>query len=99
MLLLFGNWLEKEALELPNVCRFGKYIIFFWSRENGEPIHVHVCVGTPHANATKIWMNGMVRLEHNKSHIPEKDLNTIMRWLVANRKMIETKWNQHFNNK
>ncbi|WP_221174075.1 DUF4160 domain-containing protein [Selenomonas sp. AB3002] len=45
---------------LPKVCQLGKYTIFFWSRENGEPIHVHVCEGVPHAEATKIWMNGMV---------------------------------------
>ena len=59
------------------------------SRENGEPIHVHVCEGVPHSAATKIWMNGMVRLAHNKSNIPTKDLNTIMRWLAANRELIE----------
>lgn len=44
-------------------------------------------------------MNGMVRLAHNKSQIPGKDLNIIMRWLVANRQMIEAKWDKHFGNK
>ncbi len=83
--------------ELPKICQFGKYTIFFWSRENGEPIHVHVCEGVPHSEATKIWMNGMVRLAHNKSNIPTKDLNTIMRWLAANRELIEEKWEKHFN--
>jgi hypothetical protein len=84
---------------LPKVCQLGKYTIFFWSRENGEPIHVHVCEGVPHAEATKIWMNGMVRLAHNKSQIPGKDLNIIMRWLAANRQMIEAKWDKHFGDK
>ena len=36
---------------LPKICQLGKYLIFFWSRENEEPIHVHVCEGTPHAEA------------------------------------------------
>ena len=31
------------------------YRIFFWSRETGEPVHVHVCKGSPTENATKIW--------------------------------------------
>lgn len=82
---------------MPKVCQFGKYTIFFWSNENGEPIHVHVCEGAPHADATKIWMDGIIRLAHNKSHIPVKELNTIMRWLAANRQLIEAKWKQHFN--
>ena len=93
---LYGNLQGKVAPELPKICRFGKYIIFFWSKENDEPIHVHVCEGTPHADATKIWMDGMVRLAHNKSQIPAKDLNVIMRWLAANREMIKQKWEKHF---
>lgn len=43
---LYGNLLGKVAPELPKICRFGKYTIFFWSKENDEPIHVHVCEGT-----------------------------------------------------
>ena len=78
------------------VCRLGKYVIFFWSNENDEPIHVHVCEGTPHEDATKIWMDGMIRVAHNKSRIPAKDLNTIMQWLAANRETVENKWNTHF---
>ena len=81
---------------MPKICRFGKYIIFFWPKENGEPIHVHVCEGMPHADATKIWMNGIIRLAHNKSRIPEKDLNIIMRWLAANKAMIKDRWEHHF---
>jgi len=81
---------------LPQVTRFGKYIIFFWSRETGEPAHVHVCEGTPQADATKIWMTPMIRLAHNKSKIPVHDLNLIMKWLVANRNIVMEKWLEHF---
>ena len=96
MLSSYGNWQERVGSKLPKICRLGKYIIFFWSQEDGEPIHVHVCEGVPHADATKIWMDGMVRIAHNKSNIPLKDLNSIMRWLVANRELIESKWAKHF---
>lgn len=81
---------------MPKVCQLGKYVIFFWSNENDEPMHVHVCEGVPHKDATKIWMEGMIRVEHNKSLIPAKDLNMILQWLAANRSIVEKKWNQHF---
>ena len=28
---------------MPKLFQIGEYIIFFWSNENGEPIHVHNC--------------------------------------------------------
>lgn len=81
---------------MPNVAYFGKYTIFFWSNENDEPIHVHVCEGAPHKDATKIWLDGMVRVAHNKSKIPAKDLNRILQWLVTNRELVVAKWEKHF---
>ena len=36
------------------------------------------------------------RLEHNKSRIPTKDLNRIMKWLAMNRSLVERKWAEHF---
>ena len=41
---------------MPNLYSWMGYVIFFWSNENYEPIHVHVCKGKPSANATKIWI-------------------------------------------
>ena len=82
---------------MPQVCRLLGYLIFFWSNENNEPIHVHVCKGKPSADATKIWLEDEPSLEHNKSHIPAKDLNRIMLWLAVNKNFVESKWNEHFN--
>ena len=31
------------------------FAFFFWSRENNEPVHVHVAKGNPTENATKFW--------------------------------------------
>lgn len=51
------------------------YSFFFWSNENAEPPHIHVCKGHPTENATKFWITkGGIQLEHNKSQIPTKDL-------------------------
>lgn len=41
---------------MPSLFRLGPYIIFFWTGENGEPVHVHVAVKRPTAEATKIWL-------------------------------------------
>lgn len=35
---------------------FMGYSFFFWSNEEGEPPHIHVCKGTPNSNATKFWL-------------------------------------------
>ncbi len=45
---------------MPQIFKFGGYIIFFWSNENKptEPIHVHVVKHNPRANSTKIWITG-----------------------------------------
>lgn len=78
------------------VCILG-YSVYFWSNENKEPIHVHVCKGTPQENATKIWVrkDGPV-VEHNKSRIPQKDLKRILRWIAVNRADIVARWYDTF---
>ena len=81
---------------MPTLFEIFGYRIFFWSNENNEPIHVHVCRGKPSADATKIWLESEPLLEHNKSQIPAKDLNRIMKWLAANRDLIIGKWKEHF---
>lgn len=54
---------------------FMGYTFYFYSNENGEPIHIHVAKGKPSANSTKFWIkrDGIV-LEHNKGNIPKSDL-------------------------
>lgn len=81
---------------MPQVYKVLGYLIFFWSHEDNEPVHVHVCKGKPQKDATKIWMEKVPRLAHNKSDIPVKDLNRIMKWLAANRAMIIMRWHDHF---
>lgn len=81
---------------MPQISKLFGYLIFFCSNENNESIHVHVCKGTPHEDATKIWIGDEPRLEHNKSRIPDKDLNRILKWLAANKNFVERKWTEHF---
>ena len=65
------------------------YTFYFYSNENGEPIHIHVAKGKPSANSTKFWIkrDGIV-LEHNKGNIPK--------YICANRANIVNKWYEFF---
>ena len=83
---------------MPQVFVILGYIVYFWSNENDEPIHVHVCKGSPKKDATKVWIteDGPV-LEHNKSKIPKKDLKRILAWIAMNDELIIKKWQFHFS--
>ena len=74
------------------------YSFFFWSNENEEPPHVHVCKGRPTANATKFWITkGGIRLEHNKSQIPKNEMKKIARYILENRADILEAWFDYFS--
>lgn len=83
---------------MPQVFVILGYIVYFWSNENDEPIHVHVCKGSPQKDATKVWIteDGPV-LEHNKSKMPKKDLKRILAWIAMNDELIIKKWQFHFS--
>jgi hypothetical protein len=75
---------------------------FFWSNESGgagrEPVHIHVCVGSPSANATKLWIrpDGQIELCHNNSNLPEKELARAMEYVKGNFNEIIAAWYRHF---
>ena len=68
---------------MPQVFKIGSYWVYFWANENKpiEPVHVHVTEGTPKKDETKIWITsaGKCFVANNRSNIPEKLLNRIMR--------------------
>jgi len=84
---------------LPKLFKFGNYYIFFWSNENDEPIHVHISLGRPTANATKVWITkgGGYVVEHNKSDIPQKDLNQILDAIKVHFFFICSEWKRVFD--
>lgn len=81
---------------MPSLFRLGPYIIFFWTGENGEPVHVHVAVKRPTAEATKIWLtrSGGCKLAHNKGDIPARDLRDIMQFVSSNHALICKRWKE-----
>lgn len=64
---------------MPVYLRAAGYKVYFWSNEQGEPVHFHATKGAPDKNDTKIWVlsNGSFRVAHNKGRIPERDLSRI----------------------
>lgn len=83
---------------MPQIIKLLGYSIYFWSNENHEPVHVHVCKGTSQPNTTKIWMRKEgPALENNNSRIPQKDLKIIFEWLALNRDYIVARWYDYFD--
>ena len=70
---------------MPQFIRAAGYKIYFWSNEEGEPIHFHATKGDPSKNDTKIWLlsNGSLKIAHNKGHISERDLSKIFSAMQA----------------
>ncbi len=85
---------------MPQIFKFGGYLIFFWSNENKpiEPIHVHIAKHNPRANSTKVWITkkGRAFVCHNNSRIPEKDIRKLLAFIEANSKELIQKWYEYF---
>jgi len=83
---------------LPKLFSIHGYIIYFWSDENSEPIHVHISKGKPSPNSTKIWLTkaGGCILANNKSNIPQRELNELMELVSAQFFWICIKWKEFF---
>ncbi len=75
------------------------YKIYFWSRENGEPIHVHISKASPNSNSTKVWLTraGGCVLANNKSKIPESDLNKLLLIISKHYFLIISKWKEFYD--
>jgi len=83
---------------MPQLFRFGEYIIYFWVNEGEppEPIHVHIAKGRPIPNATKIWITSRHKclLANNNSQIPTSRLNKLMRFVEANINTVINVWKE-----
>lgn len=81
---------EKGDWIIPQIFKFGGYIIFFWSNENKSIINVHIAEHNPRANSTKIWITkkGKDLRCNNSSQIPSKDLRKVLTFIEADSKEI-----------
>lgn len=73
-------------------------MVFFWSNEEGEPIHVHIAIRKISPNATKVWLTrgGGCILADNRSRIPSVELNKIMDVIGDSHSIICDEWKEFF---
>lgn len=85
---------------MPQLFKFGNYVIYFWSNENmpAEPVYVHVNEKRPSQNGTKIWITRSRHtvIDHNASKIPTAKLRMICRYIEANADEVIDEWEKHF---
>ena len=83
---------------MPKLFRVGKYVIFFWSDEKNEPVHVHIGIVNPSPNTTKVWLtkHGGCIVANNKSKISQTDLNELLETIQSNFFYICSEWKRHF---
>lgn len=75
---------------MPTILRIGPYRFFFFSEENGEPVHVHVIREQTEA---KVWVRPTVEVAVNEG-FAQHELRKIVRLVEANRELIEHEWNR-----
>jgi hypothetical protein len=78
---------------MPKVFRIGPYRFSFFSKENGEPPHVHV---TRDKAEAKFWLSPVVELDDSIG-FPAHELNKIRQLVIERRDEILEAWNEHFN--
>lgn len=85
---------------MPTIFRIGRYVIFFWTNEGEprEPVHVHIAIGQPGPNATKIWItkDGKAIVANNNSRIPEKGLRRLIEAIEDDIATIIEAWLDYF---
>ena len=94
----FGAW-ERVRLLPKALLDYLGYVIYFQINEGAplEPVHVHVAKGKPTQNATKIWLTKEgIKLEHNNSNIPSKDLKALLEFISENQSTIICVWLNRF---
>lgn len=74
---------------MPTILRIGPYRFFFYSSEDGEPIHIHVIRDQVEA---KFWIRP-ARLAVNKG-VPEHELRKIAELVEEHEETIENEWNR-----
>ncbi len=88
----------KGEVEVPNLFDFLGYIVYFWSNEKNEPIHVHISKGSPQGNSTKVWLTkgGGCIVANNNSRIPEKELRKLLKSIEYHYFYVVSRWKEYY---
>ena len=73
-------------------------MVFFWANENMEPVHVHIAIGKPTPNTTKVWLtkSGGCIVANNRSRISQPDLAELLEAIRGNHVYICDEWRKFF---
>lgn len=84
---------------MPNaLIEYMGYLIYFWSMENNEPVHVYVSKNKQ-KNATKFWITTEgVEIAKDTGSVEKKDMKAILTYLRTNRDSIIASWITYFGN-
>ena len=77
---------------MPKVLQVGKYRFFFFSKEDHEPVHIHV---ESDDNYAKFWLEP-VSLAKSVGY-NAREINEIRRLVLENVNLFKEKWHEHFS--
>ena len=85
---------RMEEFRLPKLFTVSGYTVYFWSNENGEPIHVHVIKD---GNEAKYNVSPLIQIYNHgfKKH----DIALIESIISENEAVIIDRWKEYFNQK
>ena len=72
--------------------RMGPFRFFFYSNEDGEPVHIHV---QRDRMLAKYWLEPVILA--SSTRFPPNDLRKIESLVVENRETLLEAWNEHFS--
>lgn len=84
---------------MPQLFRIGSLVLYFWSNESGEPVHIHVSVGRQSNRSSKFWLTrtGGVLLEDNGSRLSPKEISMLTSFITLNHTRIVNRWRLTFH--
>ncbi len=77
---------------MPTVLRIGPYRFFFYSNENGEPVHIHIQCDRKLA---KFWLQPITLA--SSTRFSAKELRKLEKLVNQNKEILLEAWNDHFS--
>lgn len=78
---------------MPTILRIGSYRFFFYSNENGEPLHIHI----QRENAlAKFWLNPVTLA--SSTRFQSIELRELQKLVIENKAVFVERWNEYFKN-
>jgi hypothetical protein len=76
---------------MPTVMRLGPFRFFFYSNEDGEPVHIHI---RRDRMLAKFWLTPVVLA--SSTRFPAEELKRLEAMVTENREILLEAWNEHF---